>query len=196
MKILSNSSKFMSLILGGILMSTSLAMIAQAKDVKSGIGQPKIRTQLNGGPITGTSQVGETGLFTTSASSFGDLPGATTTIVIPSGTTGMIRARFSGVSACITAAGQSFNNWCTARILINRAEGNPKLGTFFVFDSPNPGSETVVTRRSLAMERFSNVLSPGTYTVKVQLAVFANNFQTALELLGWTLAVDRIQVTP
>jgi hypothetical protein len=70
------------------------------------------------------------------------------TIQIPA--TGRFRAvvRFSAESACSAAS------WCSARILVDGVEANPKSGSDFAFDSA--GGETW---QSLSMDRTSDVIS-------------------------------------
>ena len=72
--------------------------------------------------------------------------------------------RFSAESKCDAV------NWCTARILVDGVEANPKVGPDFAFDSP--GGETY---QSLSMDRTSDVIA-GTGTarnvpVEVDIAV-------------------------
>lgn len=62
--------------------------------------------------------------------------------------------RFSAESAC------SAGSWCSAQILFDGVEANPKVGTDFAFDSP--GGETW---QSLSMDRTSDVVA-GTGSVR------------------------------
>jgi hypothetical protein len=79
----------------------------------------------------------------------------------------------------LTAETSCFNNtpsgsasWCTARILVDGVgELGPGTGTDFAFDSANQGADLQTSWEGHAMQRSSNVLPPGTYTVRPQYAV-------------------------
>ncbi|RZU51815.1 hypothetical protein EV385_3650 [Krasilnikovia cinnamomea] len=125
--------------------------------------------------------------WSTSSAAFVGVPGAITSIVVPSGTRKMIDARFSAESFC--AGG----GWCSVRIVVIRPNGtffemSPQVGTDFAFDS---GSGTTDNWESHAIERTSPFLSAGTYRVQVQAGVVAG--ATSLRLDDWTLAVERVR---
>lgn len=125
--------------------------------------------------------VTETADFVTSSAVYVDVTGATTSITVPSGENATILARFSAESDCTGPAG----SWCSAQIFIGASLGDPNSGTDFAFDSP-PSSEW----ESHSMERVKNV-GPGTYTVKVQVAVVSG--ATSFRVDDWTLTVERHQ---
>jgi hypothetical protein len=70
---------------------------------------------------------------------------------------------------CLGGSGLS---WCTARILVDGdGELGPGFGRDFAFDSTNDGDDGQFSWEGNAMQRSSNVLPPGTYTVRPQFAV-------------------------
>jgi hypothetical protein len=85
-------------------------------------------------------------------------------IQIPSGQTGFLKATLSGESACSGSAGA----WCTLRVRVNGVELSPIVGTDFAFDSVGSGTDFW---ESHSIQRISNRLPAGTYTVEVEWAV-------------------------
>lgn len=129
--------------------------------------------------------VNESNPWSTSAGAFVDVPGAATTITIPSGTRRMLDARYTAESQC------GGGGWCSVRIVVVRPNGSvlelyPQSGTDFAFDSGSADNW-----ESHAIERTSPYLPAGTYRVKVQAGVVAG--ATSLRLDDWTLAVERIR---
>src|SRR5215207_6091688 len=57
-------------------------------------------TGQGGGPITAVKVVRDTAASTTESTSYVNLPGATTTITVPSGQRALILARFTAESSC------------------------------------------------------------------------------------------------
>jgi hypothetical protein len=130
--------------------------------------------------------VNETNAWSTGAAAFVDVPGAVTTITVPSGTRRMIDARFTAESQCSGGGG-----WCSVRIVIVRPTGgllelNPQSGTDFAFDSTGADNW-----ESHAIERTSSYLPAGSYRVKVQAGVVAG--ASSLRLDDWTFAVERVR---
>jgi hypothetical protein len=126
---------------------------------------------------------------TTMSSTFADLPGASTTIRVPSGHRALILARFSGESYC-TDGTDSIAGWCGLRIRIGNAEAEPSdasdPGTPFAFDTdPSSGDDYY---EGNSMDR-SRVLGPGLHTVKVQWAV--TNPSIFFWVDDWSLTVER-----
>jgi hypothetical protein len=120
--------------------------------------------------------------ISTTATSYTDIPGVTTTVTVPAGTQGRILARLSGESLCIGTDG----GWCTIRILVNATEAAPAAGGDFAFDSP----ATTTDWESHSMDRSLGPLDPGTYTVKAQWARLAPVTQFVLD--DWSFTVERI----
>lgn len=143
-------------------------------------------TTSGGKAITRVLVVRETTATTSNSTSFVAVPGATTTVFVPSGESALILARFSAESACSGGTG-----YCSVRILINGAEMDPVAGLDFAFDSTDGGRETAASWESHSMDR-SRVVGPGTYTIVVQRATTSS--ATTLRLDDWSLTVERAQV--
>jgi hypothetical protein len=106
----------------------------------------------------------------TAAQTFQDIPGTLATITF---------TRPSILLVTLTAESSCFNNppspsatWCSARIMVDGVgELAPASGNDFAFDSSDQGTESQSSFEGHAMQRSSNVLPPGTYTVRPQFAV-------------------------
>ncbi len=101
--------------------------------------------------------------------------------------TGQFRivVRFSAESACSAAS------WCTARIVVDGVEANPKSGSDFAFDSP--GGETW---QSLSMDRTSDIIA-GTgaarnVTVAVDVALIGGG---SWRLDDWSVVTELSRVS-
>ncbi len=99
-----------------------------------------------------------------------DVTGMTTTVVIPPGTSGRIVADFSAESTCVQDAGTFFSGYCKVQILSNGSAMNPTLSDDFAFDSSDNAGESFASWESHAMRRYTGILPPGTYTIKAQAA--------------------------
>jgi hypothetical protein len=63
-------------------------------------------------------------------------------------------------------------SWCTLGIFVDGVgQLGPGLGNDFAFDSTDFGNESEFSWEGHAMQRSSNVLPPGTYTIRPQYAV-------------------------
>src|SRR6476660_2638923 len=122
----------------------------------------------------------------TTSSTFAYLPGATTKIKVKAGTHAVIVVDFSAESNCQGTPG----TYCSVRIKIGTKSGRPATGTDFAFDSADASGDTGGAGwKSAAMQRSSNRLGPGTYTVKVQYATV--NGATDFRLDDWSMSVER-----
>jgi hypothetical protein len=138
----------------------------------------------SGGTITGVQVVRETAANATTSESWVPLPGAQTSITVPSGQRALIMARFSGESDCENTSGDPGR--CNVRILIGGVEGAPGSGDDFAFDSNDyPGFDT---RESHSMDR-SRSVNAGTYTIQVQYKVTPPAETFTLD--DWSLTVER-----
>jgi hypothetical protein len=139
-------------------------------------------TEIETKAVTGTTVV------TTSSTTFVDVPGAVTSLAIPTGTKGLIHANFSAESACYGPDPQN----CSVRILINGIEANPASGSDFAFDTnrggDNPGNQ--FTGEAHSMERYLTDLPAGAYEVKVQFLSVSGSNTTQLD--DWILTVERV----
>jgi hypothetical protein len=124
---------------------------------------------------------------TTSSTSYVDVPGATHTVVVPSGRTQLVNARFTAESNC-TRAIPSLGGWCSTRIVAQRIGGatvelSPQAGIDYAFDN-------VATDQfeGHAMERSAR-LGAGTYIIRAQRAVTSSAITFRLD--DWHFAVER-----
>lgn len=165
---------------------TLLVGLAAAAMLFAGGAAQAVLTGSSGSVTDQQRFVNENAPWSTAAAAFVDVPGAATTITIPSGTRRMIDARYTAESQC-TGGG-----WCSVRIVVVRPNGtvlelNPVSGNDFAFDS-GAGADNW---ESHAIERTSSYLPAGSYRVKVQAGTVAG--ATQLRLDDWTLAVERIR---
>jgi hypothetical protein len=105
-----------------------------------------------------------TGTSTTSPT-WVDVPGAATSITVPScgrSTCAVILARFSAQAVCA-------NSRCWVRILINGKEADPTGGVIFDVHSNSEGITKHIATHGIEQSRA--YFTPGTYPVKVQYRV-------------------------
>ncbi|MBI1886596.1 MAG: hypothetical protein HYS09_09845 [Chloroflexi bacterium] len=170
------------------LLIAFLTAIAAAIVVVPAVADPAATTK-SGGAITAVKVVRETDAQTTSSATFVDLPGASTTITVPSGEKALILARFSAESDCY---GGAANDWCSVRILIGGSEAAPASGTDFAFDSnEDGGAASQGNWESHSMDRSRGALGEGTYTVKVQWMTVDTGVTFRLD--DWSLTVERVK---
>src|SRR5439155_15338671 len=118
---------------------------------------------------------------------FLNLPGAAITVVVPTGQTALLVARYSGESACYGGTGAQ---WCTVRILVNGVEMDPVVGTDFAFDGTDNSTESFASWESHAMERTKKV-GAGTYRLLVQWRTTSST--TSFRLDDSAFTVERAQ---
>jgi hypothetical protein len=138
-------------------------------------------TEIETKAVSGTTEV------TTSSTTFVDVPGAVTSLAIPVGRKGLIRANFSAESACYGPDNQN----CSVRILIGGVEASPASGDDFSFDTNravDPGNQ--FTGEAHSMERYLPDLAAGLYEVKVQYLSVSGMNTTQLD--DWVLTVERV----
>uniref|UniRef100_B8HML7 Peptidase domain protein n=1 Tax=Cyanothece sp. (strain PCC 7425 / ATCC 29141) TaxID=395961 RepID=B8HML7_CYAP4 len=177
------SGIFLGLLLAGI----SIAPLASSQTKQQDIGSRGAPTTVSGGAITAVSIVRGTDATSTTSTSFVTLPGASTTITIPSGKRAIIMARFSAESVCFGASG-----YCSVRITANGTELSPVVGKDFAFDSTNNNNETSVSWESHSMDRSSRVLGSGTYIIRVQYATTDPSINFRLD--DWSLIVEKVDI--
>ncbi len=170
----------------------AVAVVATALVVftaQAALGVIKTKT---GKGVKATVAVTETAASTTSSLSFVNLPGATATITVASGTTAFLLARFSAESACY--GGGAATDWCSVRMLVNGGfEFDPPSGADFAFDSPESGSEATPSYESHAIERAFGPLNAGTYTVTLQRRVLDPDIVFHLD--DWAFIVQSIKIS-
>jgi hypothetical protein len=126
----------------------------------------------------------ETTQFSTQSSTYVNVPGANATLTVSTGRA--IRVRYSAESVCNKGSGV-IGNQCQARIMISPgAEVNPVATEGFAFDSYDGVNGT---REAQSMERISNELTGGTYTVRVQVRTQNG---VAFTLDDWTLSAETL----
>lgn len=138
-----------------------------------------------GGPITDVAYATGGGASTYSSTSWTEVAGASTTVHVQDGHHGHVMARFAAESACYGA-----DTYCGVRILVDGVELAPTSGSDFAFDSSDNNSETSSSWESHATERISDVVGPGSHTVKVEVKV--HNGAATLRLDDWTLVAENI----
>jgi hypothetical protein len=118
-------------------------------------------------------------LFSTSSTTFANLPGAAVAVTVPPGETQCVKVRFSAEVRCMPSASADL---CAVRVLV------PDLTLFLpgvngVTFASEQGSATG-TRSFQWVQR----LFPGTHVVRVQAGV--QNAATNFEIQAWTLDVE------
>ena len=172
-----------SVVVGGAALAGGAGLVSNQPADEGALLAPVTRA---GKAQAATKVVTETVAQSTSTTTYATLPGALTTISVPSRQRALVIARFSGESYC---DGGTTATWCTVRIMIGGAEGHPASGSDYAFDTDSGGDDWWEAH---AVERVSRVLNPGTYTVRVQWAV--TDALTTFRLDDWTLVVERIKL--
>jgi hypothetical protein len=166
-------------LLGAVLAATAMAATSSS----------------SGGPITSVRAVrSDFAGSSTGSQSFVDLPGAKTTITVPSGQKALILARFAAESTCYR--GPTTPCIGSVRILIGGVEAAPDLadGGGFYFDETQVPNAVESSGRSMERSRGGfGGLPAGTYEVKVQYEA-VNGSDTTFDLQNWHLTVERSQI--
>jgi len=118
-----------------------------------------------------------------------DVPGATADVTVQDGTTALLLVRFSSGSSCLGPGIAS--PACLVRVLVDGVEAEPVLGNRSVWGQNCGGGSTCYA--ALSIDRSVGPLDPGTHTVTIQAQ--PGHIQT-LEFKGWSLTIERVQVTP
>jgi hypothetical protein len=111
---------------------------------------------------------------------FSNIPGAETTITVPTGYTALIIARYAAESACVGG------DYASVRILLDGNEMAPVVGTDFAFDSSDSATETAGSWESHAMERFQADVGAGAHTVTAQVSTGCVTFRVD----DWSLVAE------
>lgn len=124
--------------------------------------------------------------FSTQSSTYVNVPGASATLTVSNARA--IRTRYSAESRCNKGNG-AVGNQCQVRLIISPGgELNPVTTEGFAFDSYDGASGTPEAQ---SMERISNQLTSGTYTVRVQ-ARTQNG--VAFTIDDWTLSAETLPI--
>ena len=150
-------------------------------------------TTAQGNTLTQVKVVRDANPAETTSTSFVDVPGATTTITVPSGTRALILARFSASSTCIGPVQVAS---CFVRIMIYKSgttptEAFPSGVNLSTFDTEQPSNGISAPFQAHIIERSRGGLSAGSYVVDVQFSV--PNVGATLALVNWNLTVERIK---
>jgi hypothetical protein len=116
-----------------------------------------------------------TSVNVTSATTFADLPGGTTTIFVPANSSVMVTVDFNAEAACY-GGGVNNPNWCEMMVLINGVEASPKssttsLGDTFSFASTDNGAASVDSWRAHAFSRHTCVRNTTSAPLAVPVAI-------------------------
>jgi len=117
-----------------------------------------------------------------SSTTYTDIAGASASVDVPAGSSGLIVARFTAETGAIGATG-----YLSVRMPIDGGEANPTGADTFSFD--NTGSPGDDDFESHAMDR-SRMVGPGTHTVQLQARVTGGS----VNIDDWHLTVERILV--
>jgi hypothetical protein len=146
-------------------------------------------SEQSGGPITAIKVVRSADEQSMHATTFTDVPGASTTITVPSGQRALIVARFEASTLCIPSA----NDECSesVRILIGGAVGAPADST--TWQETRIGESYHQETHEIERSRGGlNGLPAGTYEVKVQAQGFDTS--TFFDIEDSHLTVERSQI--
>ncbi|MBW3663823.1 MAG: cell wall-binding repeat-containing protein [Actinobacteria bacterium] len=116
----------------------------------------EIAHSTNGVVITGTA--------------FTDVGTMSVEVTVPAGHQAILVARYTAESECRGAA----ETWCSVRIVVDGTEAHPQEGALAAFDSAAEDATAEDDFESHAIDRSSDLLGPGTYTVTVQARTFSN----------------------
>ncbi len=152
------------------------------------VGSSVAATGVGGTSVERVNVARGTEVFHSSSTAFDDIVGATTKITVPAGHRSFLVARFTAQEDCSAGDGNP-NGHCMARILLGGNELQPGPGGTIV-DTVTGGLAAGI--RSMALDRSSAPLRPGTYTVKVQARVTSSLM--ILEITDWHLTVERVDV--
>lgn len=116
-----------------------------------------------------------TSVNTTSATTFADLPGGTTTIFVPANSAVMVTVDFNAEAACY-GGGANNPNWCEMMVLINGVEASPKssttsLGDTFAYTSTDNGNASTASWRAHAFSRHTCVRNTTSAPLAVPIAI-------------------------
>lgn len=115
------------------------------------------------------------------------LPSTTITVIVPSGASRLVNARFSGESLC------TGTSWCSMRIVYRPyttgviTEMSPGSGADFAWDTPGGSWETNMIERST-----STFLGAGSYHVMVQAQLVSPTSSPQMRIDDYHLAVAMV----
>lgn len=127
------------------------------------------------------AKVATGGHFSVPSTTYTNVTGATATVDVPAGASGLIVARFTASSICGPSGG------CNVRILIGGVEASPAL----VSPWDSGVTDSSVDYEASALDR-SRTVGAGSHTIQVQAA--RGSGTTFYDLDNWHLTVERFIV--
>jgi hypothetical protein len=169
--------------------SNSTRMTVLVAALSLALGSVAVAALKSGTSITSVKVVTSTGSSVeTQSRSYVDLPGAATSITVPSGQKALILARFTAASQCGSL--NPDDDGCNVRVLIGGIVADPVSAGPFDTAECCSASSNGDSLESHAIDRSRGPLGPGTYPVKVQWVADAEN---DFQLWGWHLTVERVK---
>jgi hypothetical protein len=113
--------------------------------------------------------------FTSPATTFATVPGATTTIFVPASSSVLVSVDFSAEAACY-GGGVGNPDWCELMVMIGGVEGSPQasttsFGDLYAFASTDAGNATYASWRGHAMSRHRCIRNASTAPMAVPVAI-------------------------
>jgi hypothetical protein len=167
-----------------LLLGVGVLVVAAGSAI--GAAKRTVATSGAGRSITAVRTASDATRFQTNSGTYVDVPGATATISIPAGATGLILIQFTASSIC----DQQDNLSCMVRAEINGTDAPPGQ---IVWDRVPSGGTNKIPLSAHAMDWSAGPLGPGSYTVQIQ-ALGQLNSGGAFVLQGWHLTVERVKV--
>ncbi|MCC5952438.1 MAG: S-layer homology domain-containing protein [Acidimicrobiia bacterium] len=135
-----------------------------------------------------------TSLSTGAGGGWTNIPGVSNPIVIPEGTTGRVHVNLSMRSNCHGGSNGvlgidppiTFRPACMLRVTLDGAPMNGIDNDYYV-DSSNSGNDGPGSWRSVGVVRYSEVLSPGIYTIVPQVTRFNTTFGPGYSPPSWNV---------
>jgi hypothetical protein len=116
-----------------------------------------------------------TSVNVTSATTFADVPGTSTTIFVPPLTTVLVSVDYNAEAACY-GGGVNNPNWCELMVMIGGVEGSPQasttsLGDTYAFASTDNGAASSESWRAHALSRHRCIRNTSTAPLAVPVSV-------------------------
>jgi hypothetical protein len=161
----------------------ALAAVVGVLVVHTAIAGVGSLSSVSGQGVTRTKIVRSSMQASTSSTTFVPIPGAETTISVPPGTRAIIKVEFFARSFCFGVGTPS----CAVRIRIGGSNAHPNN-----WDEPFDRGGTDDVAEAHATQGSSNVLGPGSYTVRVHWK--ADDAANSFSIGGFSMSAERIRV--
>lgn len=189
------------------LLAVIAAAVALTLLVQAALAGPSAQTVsiIAGKNVSAIKVVRSADLISTKASTWQNVPGASTSIMILSNTSGLILVRFSAVANLLAnpncGCGQIAQG--LTRVLVGGIEAEPSTGPTAAFltartpEDENPNDPYLAGRPTQSeIDRSAGPLPAGVYQVQVQwMVVDISNPSVVMtfDLSDWSLTVERVQ---